>query len=1337
MNRIHAAIALLSIVALLEQPSGTAQVNRDVPYRALGPLAAQSLFGIPIVQTPDTTADAEKGVFPGKGWRVINTGTLPLLLDRLPYLDLPHQEWAKPYHGGKLRVLYVNSTYEIGEASMLEQRGDLECSIYCVPVYLDWYGDWQKDATFVAFLERRMRELLALDPDIIIVNGAMAGGGNTSEGSKTLPPSVHEMVLGKVKAGAGLVLIPSTATKVSSDRFDVFSQASPLRYKSYTARKNVFRGTHPIVDGVPMEVVNPAYYLVSDVAESAEVPVKLNDQPFLGLGNYGNGRVVAFGYAGQKSIPDHAGYALQYREQVDQRLLDEGHHWYEYGYSMLIKAALWAGKKEPRVAMQTEGAKDINQEEPVAETVVLKNHDQTGLPLTLTATVRNSDYETVAEKKTDVNLTVGDEQRVKLELGDQFRNGLHLVDIVVRNRDGQVENWGSATFTVVSPVTVEVQTDKPFYQTSDKVRLTTKVETAEKANLTLRTELWDTYGRLMQVAVRPIPSGQTTCTDTIELSLANAVANVFDIRTFVLQETSSLVKRTDEIAIPRHGWDADWHNKMWSVSGFQQDAVFKAIGIDDMTGATYAHRLGTLRLNARGNFGQHPWSCGPHPSHFYAKDASDDQHHPPVLDPEWKAQEEKNIREAADAVRKYGVAAMSLSGEFVCYYDSSYDSLTLKAFNQYLQKKYQNLDALNAQWGTWYANWAEVGPINTADWREKKTRNFSQWMEFRRFMDRTLTDAHTHSADVWRKAVGRPIHIGQEQTFGLWQHTIPYGGFDYYGMLSRGLDCWTSYAGGDSGLFYRPIPFHTEFEWLLLTSWCKGRVMGIGGWASGGLEGWGLYDGRSWSVLFNGGSGMDWYEPSMFTAGYTALLPGGAAIYRATHEIKSGIGKALLTAQRQTDPVAVWQDMTNEYAGWLLTGPVCLSRWDLIKNLSAHGIKPIGVSDQQVESGLLIDRGIKLLYMPHIVCVSRKAADHVRQFVESGGTVIADYGVGAFDEWGKPLERGFLDEVFGVSRSELKKMSGNAVPVLSETTPAFSPPLGEYPCSSDSEFPINYREGDLRVTTGKALGTVSKQNHAQGFILNRCGRGNALLFNFFSQGFSLPDDKSGGVVQERWFQFAGAILKLAGVAPQVQVTAGNKPLKFFDVNRFKRGGAWYVGVLRYPDEVADSIISTGGGAHAPRTPGRTAEPEAVSISMPARGHMYELRSHRYLGQHNIVNDSFKVGDLNDAVKVYAVLPYPVQGVRLAAPRQGKRSAVLDYSVAVVGADGSADHAIRIEVVNPQGRFPEAYQKKVVALKGKFQGRLPLALNDLPGAWVIKATDIISGKSTTAQVQVTK
>jgi hypothetical protein len=56
-------------------------------------------------------------------------------------------------------------------------------------------------------------------------------------------------------------------------------------------------------------------------------------------------------------------------------------------------------------------------------------------------------------------------------------------------------------------------------------------------------------------------------------------------------------------------------------------------------------------------------------------------------------------------------------------------------------------------------------------------------------------------------------------------------------------------------------------------------------------------------------------------------------------------------------------------------------------------------------------------------------------------------------------------------------------------------------------------------------------------------------------------------------------------------------------------------------------------------------------------------------------------------------------------------------------------------MDPEGRLPECYQQKVMALKGTYEGLIPFALNDPPGTWQIRVTDVVSGQEAVRAVRL--
>ena len=86
-------------------------------------------------------------------------------------------------------------------------------------------------------------------------------------------------------------------------------------------------------------------------------------------------------------------------------------------------------------------------------------------------------------------------------------------------------------------------------------------------------------------------------------------------------------------------------------------------------------------------------------------------------------------------------------------------------------------------------------------------------------------------------------------------------------------------------------------------------------------------------------------------------------------------------------------------------------------------------------------------------------------------------------------------------------------------------------------------------------------------------------------------------------------------------------------------------------------------------------------------------------------------------------------------RQGEK---VRYTAAVAVSDGvPGDHVLRVEVSDPDGRPVVCYSKNVLALKGRHENTLPLALNEKCGVWTLKIADITSKALKTATFVVSE
>ncbi len=135
--------------------------------------------------------------------------------------------------------------------------------------------------------------------------------------------------------------------------------------------------------------------------------------------------------------------------------------------------------------------------------------------------------------------------------------------------------------------------------------------------------------------------------------------------------------------------------------------------------------------------------------------------------------------------------------------------------------------------------------------------------------------------------------------------------------------------------------------------------------------------------------------------------------------------------------------------------------------------------------------------------------------------------------------------------------------------------------------------------------------------------------------------------------------------------------------------------------------------------------ERVRVTLPRKGHWYDLRSHTYLGLRDEVRTTLREAD----PRLYAMLRYRVQGLSLSVSGGRARGEAIRYEAKVrVGRARPARHVFKVEVFGPDGEKRDLYSGNVEARGGIARGGIRLALNDTPGRWRLAVTDAFSGEA---------
>ena len=349
------------------------------------------------------------------------------------------------------------------------------------------------------------------------------------------------------------------------------------------------------------------------------------------------------------------------------------------------------------------------------------------------------------------------------------------------------------------------------------------------------------------------------------------------------------------------------------------------------------------------------------------------------------------------------------------------------------------------------------------------------------------------------------------------------------------------------------------------------------------------------------------------------------------------------------------------------------------------------VSPAQVADGRFARERFRMLVLPSAQALSKPVVHAIRRFVSEGGILLADLRPGIFDEHGRFVGKGQLDDLFGIDRPESFPEETQVRSVI--------PVGGDLPLAT---FAV---DREVTLTDGKALA------NAQGvptFIRKKHESGTAFLLNVWP-GHYVALRTKGTEMPLR--NFVESMLADAGVRPTVRMTAVDGKVPCTEAVRFSHGDNMYVGLLRTPRLRVDEAVTN-----------YDRRPRWATIDFGRTGHVYDVRKGKYIGY------TSKVEALIAPARalLYAILPYQVKRVDVSE----RGSADLQdraFDITVIPSKGSAaTHVFHVSVVDPSGRPRPEYARNVKAHKGHLAMTLRLALSDPAGFWKLTARDAASG-----------
>jgi len=1191
-------------------------------------------------------------------------------------IQTPHVRWARPLVAGPVRMLIVPDVEHGRAAIEIAQR--LECELFPVTLGSDsgknrWgFGDFYGErgpsygAPFTLAYTYLLDALLnGPRYDVMVLPG--------SRPWDEMPERLRRVIVQRVKEGMGLVLIdPRLSPGAGLAGLEEVAALVPVAAPQAGGKWRVVK-PHPITRNVPLDSFPFDQLSVAATKPQGEVLVETETGvPVLAVRTLGRGRVVTAAWRQRGLIPL---VSNQWATGVSWR-------YWEYMYSFLARAIVWAAQKEPSVGIEAirldrfvdprRATIELDRPAPPGTRVSLALRDEHWVPL-------ESRAQLVPEGARSVD--------VDLPEGPHGERG--FVDVILARGDEKVFDWGSAMYARTVPVRIDsISFSSDRFKLGEPVTGTVFLSGQLVPGLRLELRLYDNYGRLLSTAARVA----TSATEPFSLSSRGCLTRLARVEAELKKGQQAWHKRSAEVFIllPRR-WD-------------HYDVVMYQFGTEPAPGLwdTIQQRLKEmyvttlssypLELSKHANFGVQAQTRisgqespdGPAREPYmeqkrkYAQTGDKKYLHRLVClnDPAYRKRQEEEIARKVTPWVPFSPMSYYIYEEpsLTCYedaFDLCFSPHCMRKFRDWLQKEYGSLEALNRQWGTRFERWEDVMP-DTAE--EAQARgNYSSWADHRTFMEITYAENYAYVRELLR----RHDPDGLVLLSGT-QASTPHNGCDY-SRLDFIVDHLNPYNHEGQ------LEFHRSFNPQIRLS---------------GGSGYGVHGRRVlysfYQNLFHG----QWAGSYIFWQ-YSILNP-DYRFCRSARDIQEGyrelvgggVAQLIRHARRENFGIGIHYSYPSIHAAWIVDGHMVPDRvtanWGRTGNkfrasrdgwtavLEDLGLQYDFVPRQWIEAGELKARGFRVLILPFSLAISDAEAAALRAFVRDGGVLIADGQAGVMDGHAGWRPGGVLDDVFGIQRP---------APVSKDQLPSTDP------------------DPFLELKGARAMDTMGK---APVLLVHRYGQGLGIYLNFFLTRYR--EDRLEGRA-DLWRQKIARALGEAGIrSPYKVLGKQGQPLQNFELVPYQAGAARYLGLLKEDHWQV--------------------EQEPLRVELDQAWHVYDVRRKRYLGRTQVIQDEIRTAE----PKLYALLPGPIGdlAVRFVQPPQPGRDAVLDIRLQL---PAGVESALRVEVFRPSGQLAWEYTTNVFTQQGRASVSFPLAWNDPAGPWRVVVTDAIAGKQAIVPFQL--
>jgi hypothetical protein len=1262
----------------------------------------------------------------------------------------PHIPWATKLPQGPIKGFFIPSIQYGRDMVELMQRLSLDPTtdsidsswdINCWGIG-DYYGheyrgDRDDFRTVYGYVEKDLTGNARYE--VMLIPGI--------NGWSRLTRATRDAILRRVQDGAGLVLLHPFVGDVAGHPFkgdepagdERIWEISPLigvandtvneRGYPEVNRDAVTKGKwelgdpHFITEGLPLELlpegtVGGSFYRYKS---RGDVLIKSGAHPIMSVSNYGKGRVVAMAYLEE-------GFTPQSINPIENKIYWD---YWEYQYSLLARAVLWAAGRNTSVRIQSlianeDGLKlSLNASSQQSVKIEVNGHNEFGGALSSTTVEK-----VLASGSSTIEIPAA---RLRPSFG--WSGGRQIVNVIIRDaKDNATLNWGAATFTTPKRgMMTSVKTAVDVYKRGETLSAVLRAS-GNLNGLQMRMQVWDDLGRLLGSVSAPARGERTftfPLTDFLgkfalvrgELIDGNTIVDQIRAKpAMVVQDTR---REKEYTALVSFG----------GTKHYLQDAQMKMVRAAAAdTGFTWSNDVDNSLNIPRGTFGVYWYDRGPTTPEAmeraiaeYQKTGDFEalgyltkkelykrtgdkkflQRTPSFNDPAVLKNLADIVRASARNKARYNMDYYFVGdeGSLTSYGDAvdfDWNPHTLAEFRVWLQQQYGSLSALNNEWRTSFSDWNSVVPYTTEEAR--KTRNFAPWADHRTFMEITFARAYQTARDA--AIEGDPdAHIAVSGT----QATNAYNGADW-SRLDRVIDDFLSYDGGN--------------QWDMHRSFAKPNAM-IGFWTGYGSHGLAVQN-AIWTAAIH-----NVLHPNIFWM-YSFLNPdlthsaSARDMGKAFSSLRSeGVGKLLMESVRQQDGIALYYSMPSIHAASILgyhqrssddddevADKARLSfsanRDGWVKTIKDLGLQFDFVSSEDVAAHGIANDKYKVVILPLVFALSNEEIQQLEQFVTRGGVVIADAAPGWLDQHCAWQQNAGVNKLFGIAavdsdKRQLKLASGDV---------RTSPRGGEWNLPGPLSD-IRIAEPDVKASGGTALLKIDNNDAA---IVNRTGAGWTIYLNTAWDQY--PKQRASNFAGAAYRRLFSAILTKAGVQPSIQVSSlDGRQLQQAQIARYKFGNAEIIAIVKENVALAGVVGQDGVTTYNDANLGQVAKQE-LTIKLPRKFYVADVRTGKSMGFTDVVRSSVLIGD----ALVLALTPEGTE-LNVSGPDSAQTGQHVSFRLRTTAPGTSL---VRCHVYAPDGTLLPIYSNNILVENGRGTFTLPFALNDRTGKYVVRVTNVVTG-----------